>query len=121
VPLFNDRLEKEIDEWLYVMKYDDIPRPFRSKYMEQVAEKLSFLKMSPAEKEAYYYYLKKMYTDKDELQAAQARGNIEGKAEGRTEEKLDIAKKLLDRQMDIPNISAITGLSIKEIEQLTKE
>jgi hypothetical protein len=67
VPLFNGRLEREIDEWLYVMKYDDVPRPFHSKYMEQVAEKLSILKMTPQERAGYYHYLKKIYSDRDEL------------------------------------------------------
>ena len=28
VPLFNDRLEKEIDDWLHVMKYDEVPKHY---------------------------------------------------------------------------------------------
>ena len=30
VPLFNDRLEKEIDDWLHVMKYDEVPQNYHS-------------------------------------------------------------------------------------------
>jgi hypothetical protein len=82
IPVFNDRIEREIDEWLYVMKHDEIPQPFRSKYMKQVAEKLSILKMSPAERAGYYNYLKKIYSDRDELQAAQAKGKAEGLKQG---------------------------------------
>jgi hypothetical protein len=42
--------------------------------MVQVSEKLSILKMTP-------YYQKKLYSDRDELQAAEARGEARGKAE----------------------------------------
>ena len=45
VPLFNDRLEKEIDEWLHVMKYDEVPENYHSPYMEQVAAKLSMISL----------------------------------------------------------------------------
>jgi len=30
IPLFNDRLEKEIDDWLHVMKYDEVPKNYHS-------------------------------------------------------------------------------------------
>ena len=42
----------------------------------------------------------------------------EGKQEGRQEERVEIAKKLLHQNMDIIFISSITGLSEKEIELL---
>jgi predicted transposase/invertase (TIGR01784 family) len=82
VPLFNDRLEKEIDDWLYVMKHDEIPETFHSPYMEQVAEKLSILKMTPEERANYSHYQKKIYNDRDELQAAESRGIEKGREEG---------------------------------------
>ena len=42
----------------------------------------------------------------------------EGKQEGRQEERVEIAKKLLHQNMDIVFISSVTGLSEKEIELL---
>ncbi len=42
----------------------------------------------------------------------------EGKQEGRQEERVEIAKKLLHQNMDIVFISSITGLSEKEIKLL---
>ena len=73
IPLFNDRLEREIDDW-HVMKYDEVPPNYHSPYMAQVAEKLNILKMTPEERVNYSYYQKKLYNDRDELQAAEARG-----------------------------------------------
>jgi len=114
VPLFNDRLEKEIDDWLYIMKYDEVPNNYHSPYMAQVAEKLSILKMTPAERERYSYYQKKLYSDRDELQAAEARGEARGKAE----EKIEIAKAMLLDGDSAERVAKITGLPIVEIEQL---
>ena len=114
VPLFNDRLEKEIDDWLHVMKYDQVPKNYHSPYMKQVAEKLTILKMTPAERANYSYYQKKIYSDRDELQAAEARGKVKGKAEG----KAELIKTMIDRGNSIDIIAQITGLSEQEINEL---
>ena len=74
IPLFNDRSEKAIDDRLHVMKYDEVPPNYHSPYMAQVAEKLNILKLTPEERVNYSYYQKKLYNDRDELQAAEARG-----------------------------------------------
>jgi predicted transposase/invertase (TIGR01784 family) len=114
VPQFNDRLEKEIDDWLHVMKYDEVPKNYHSPYMAQVADKLSILKMTKDERNNYSYYQKVLYNDRDELQAAEARGEARGKNEG----KIEIAKNLLAQEIDVKTISVATSLSIAEIEKL---
>ena len=119
IPLFNDRLEKEIDDWLYVMKYDEIPDNYHSPYMAQVAEKLSILKMTPEERANYSYYQKKLYNDRDELQAAVSRGREEGKAEENIRVKIEIAKTMLYQAYSVSEISAITGLTPEEIAKLS--
>ena len=137
VPLFNDRLEKEIDEWLHVMKYDQVPQNYNSPYMAQVAEKLTILKMSAEERDNYSYYLKKVYSDRDEMQAAldkgrlegEAKGRLEGKLEGRLEgevvgeekSKLKIAARLLLKKVPVEEIAQITDLTISQIEALAKK
>ncbi|WP_342267893.1 Rpn family recombination-promoting nuclease/putative transposase [Candidatus Tisiphia endosymbiont of Empis tessellata] len=111
VPLFNDRLEKEIDDWLHVMKYDKVPPNYYSPYMSQVADKLNILKMIKEERANYSYYQKKLYNDRDELQAAEARGEAR--------EKIVIAKNLLKAGLSIDVIAESTGLSIEDIQKLT--
>ena len=54
VPSFDDKLEEEFDEWLYVMKHDEIPQPHKSSYMDLIAERLNYLKMSEAERKDTY-------------------------------------------------------------------
>lgn len=127
VPLFNDRLEKEIDDWLYVLKYDNVPETFHSPYMQKVADKLSILKMTQEERDGYTYYLKQLYTDRDQLRAAKAEGRAEGREEGRTEEKQKYEKEkeamaimLYQEGFDIQKISKMIGLSEEKIKSLVQ-
>ena len=48
-------------------------------------------------------------------------GFEEGKAEGRKDEKIEIAKSMLEDNIPIEIIAKFTKLSIEEIEQLKKE
>ena len=86
--------------------------------MVQVAEKLSILKMTPEERANYSYYQKKLYSDRDELAAAEARGIEKGIEKGKTEEKMEIARAMLLDGDAIEKISKITSLTVKEIEKL---
>ena len=122
VPLFNDRLEKEIDEWLYVLKYDNIPENFSSPYMQKVANRLAILKMSPEERNGYFNYMKKIYDDRDALQAATNmgifKGRIEGRAEGKIENQIETIMKMINFGMSLEEISNLLELSMAEIEGL---
>lgn len=120
IPGFNDRLEEEIDDWLYVMKHDKVPATFHSPYMSQVAEKLSILKMSKEERADYTYYMKKLYNDRDELQAAEIRGLEKGKAEGELKAKREIALKMIIKKLDDETIIDFSGLTSDELAQLKK-
>ena len=118
VPNFNDRLIEEIDDWLYVMKYDNVPETFHSPYMSQVAEKLSILKMSTDERAEYTYYLKKVYNDRDELQAAESRGLEKGKAEGEAKERRKVALKMLAKNKPDDEILEFSGITPDELAEL---
>ena len=130
VPQFNDRLVEEIDDWLYVMKHDKVPDTFHSPYMNQVAEKLSILKMSNQERSNYTYYLKKIYNDRDELKYAIEKGLAEGLAkglekglekglaEGELKAKREIALKMLILTIDDKTILECSGLTPDELSEL---
>ncbi len=126
VPLFNDRLEKEIDEWLHVMKYDEVPENYHSPYMEQVAAKLSILQMTKEERAEYSYYQKKLYNDRDELDAALSKGIAQGIEQGRAEGEAKgiekgiekIAINMLKENIDTKTITLVTGLTADDILKL---
>ena len=115
IPLFNDHLEREIDEWLHVMKYDEVPTSYHSPYMTQVAEKLSILKMTSEERANYSYYQKKLHNDRDELSAAEARGREEEQQKN-LEEKKEIVNRLIQKGMSIQEASELIGLSVDQIK-----
>lgn len=59
IPQFNDKVRKEIDEWLYMMKNEEVREDFKSPYMTRVAEKLDVLKMTIEARNEYFRYMKK--------------------------------------------------------------
>jgi len=95
--------------------------------------------LTPEERANYSYYQKKLYSDRDELQAAvnrgreegreegiqigeargEAKGKAEGKAEGERNKAFEIAKNLLSQGVDVKTISLATGLSPEEIAELS--
>jgi predicted transposase/invertase (TIGR01784 family) len=113
VPLFNNRLEKEIDDWLYVMKHDDVPKTFHSPYMQKVADKLSILKMTPEERNAYYAYMKQVYTDRDSLETMLTRGE--------QKKARKIAKRMIIDGMPLEKVAKITELGIETVQELAAE
>jgi len=110
VPMFDDVINSEIDEWLYVMKHSDIKQSFKYPYMAKVAERLAVIKMSAAERNEYIYYQKQSVHSQDILQAAETKGKAEGIQE--------IAKKMLIQNYPFSDISALTGLSNDELNEL---
>ena len=50
-----------------------------------------------------------------------AEAHEKGKLEGSEERALEIAKKCLEKNMNIDTITELTGLSIEEIDKLRKE
>lgn len=112
VPMFDDIINAEIDEWLYVMKHSDTKKDFKSPYMTKVAERLAVIKMSTAERNEYIHYQKQSVHSQDVLHAANAKG--------RAERNLEIAKNMLSKNYPISDVSTITGLSDDEIRLLQK-
>jgi hypothetical protein len=114
VPMFDDVINTEIDEWLYVMKHSEIKQGFKSPYMAKVAERLSVIKMSNEERNEYIYYQKQSVYSQDILNAARAEGEAKGEAEGIKKTALNMLKQELDNKL----ISSVTGLSLEEILKL---
>jgi predicted transposase/invertase (TIGR01784 family) len=137
IPLFNDRLEREIDDWLYVMKHDAVPENFHSPYMKKVADKLSILKMTPEERDSYYNYMKQVYIDRDELYAAAEKGRAEGeqiglekgeqigleKGEqiGGDKKAREFARKMIQKGYSLEEIYEMTELSPEIVAELARQ
>jgi len=114
VPMFDDVINSEMDEWLYVMKHSEIKQGFKSPYMAKVVERLSVIKMSSEERNEYIYYQKQSVHSQDILNAARAEGEAKGEAKGIKKTAINMLKQELDHKL----ISSVTGLSLEEILKL---
>ena len=56
-----------------------------------------------------------------EITDARQEGIKEGEARGKEENKIEIAKKLLNMKMSVNDIVEATGLSIEEVEKLKED
>ncbi len=137
VPLFNDVIRDELDEWLYVVKHSEVKKDFKSPYMKKVAKRLDILKMTPKEQIIYHAYMNKSYKERDYIVSAEEKGREQGMAkgieegrkngkqegiqEGEVTKSIKIAKKMLMKKNSIEKIHEITEVSIKEIERLQTE
>jgi predicted transposase/invertase (TIGR01784 family) len=110
VPMFDDVIHGEIDEWLYVMKHSDTKEGFKSPYMKKVAERLTVLKMNTDERNTYFYYLKEAVHSQDILTAAEAKGKVKGIEQS--------ALNMLKQKLDTKLITSVTGLSEDDILKL---
>jgi predicted transposase/invertase (TIGR01784 family) len=129
VPLFNDVIKDELDEWLYMMKHSEVKEDFKSPYMKKVADRLNILKMSPAERKEYTAYRNESLKERDYIVSAEEKGIEIGKAEGKAEgieigearlreEKNMIARAMLLDGDSVEKIARITGLSVEKINEL---
>ena len=76
-------------------------------------------KISKDEHERYLAELREKYI-RDQV-AVQEYGYIKGKEEGKEEEKIEIAKKMIENEIDFNIIAAITGVSKEKIMKLKDE
>jgi predicted transposase/invertase (TIGR01784 family) len=125
MPKFNktvDQLETRFDKWLYVLKnlnrLHKVPDKLHEKIFEKLFETAEIAKFTPEQVQSYEDSLKYYRDIKNSLDTAKEEGKIEGKIEGKFEEKQLIAKNLLNENVDINLISAVTGLTVEQISKL---
>jgi len=80
-------------------------------------------KMSLMEKWRYYHFHKNLYKEDERMREEYltTEAHEKGKAEGKAVEKIEIAKKLINRNRPIEEIAEDTGLSYEELERLRKQ
>ena len=144
---FEEIIGSPIDEWIYMFKNSEIKDNFKSKGMNSVKERLSYIKMTPQERRRYDNYLINLARELNIIETAEQDGYI--KAMKETQEKLEkalqekkkaiqreekaqrerekaqeqvysLVKLLLSMNTPIEIISEKTKLSIEAIEKIKK-
>ena len=86
----------------------------KNEEIEKAKKELEKLAMNPEDRELYELRLKAI---RDEMNIRYS-GYVDGKAEGKNERNIEIAKKMLKKCMKIEDIIELTGLSQEEIAKL---
>jgi len=117
MPKFNkseNELESHFEKWLYVLKnlhkLTNRPAKLQEKIFSQLFEQAEIAQFDDKEYEAYEESLKEYRDLKNSLDTAFDDGKIE--------EKLETARRGLEKKYPIEMIADMTGLSIEEIEKL---
>jgi predicted transposase/invertase (TIGR01784 family) len=121
MPKFNKKiedLETRFDKWLFVLKnlhkLDRVPEKLKESIFLQLFETAEISKFSQQEYQEYENSLKYYRDIKNSLDTAKVEGIIEGIEKG----KIEIAKNMISKGIEISLISEITGLTEKEINEL---
>ncbi len=118
IPLFDDIIRKELDEWLYFAKHSEVRDDFKSPSMKKLAERLNILKMTDKERSIYNHYVSKSLKARDYIISAETKGRKEGREEGREEEKIALAKEMFLNNEPMEKIIKYTKLTKEQIEKL---
>ncbi len=141
-----DKRDKEcvsmMDKWMFALKHvgtlDRLPEDLRIKAFERLFEACEIAKFDPDTKLKYehdmmtekdYYSILNTYRDEGKaegvkegfergIEKGRAEGEIKGREEGILEEKIKIAKALLQMGMSMDTIMQATGLSTERIRSL---
>ena len=119
-----DELETDLDKWLYLLKNMSnlLERPERLR--DRIFTKLfDVAELAQLDDEDRTNYIKAMNTERDtynQIEYARETGREEGRAEGVKQNSFDIAKRMLEKGIDIETISELTGLTEKEISELNR-
>jgi predicted transposase/invertase (TIGR01784 family) len=112
VERFQDVIKSDLDEWIYMLKHSALRSDFKSKNIDRARDKLMLLKMSREERKRYENYIEDIVVENDVIETAR----VQALERGRTEEKLEIAQKMLAQGMDIKTIANLTDLSVEVIK-----
>jgi len=82
VERFQDIIERDMDEWIYMLKHSSVRDDFCSYKIDRAREKLALLKMSPEERKRYEHYVHALVSEKDVIETAKQEGLQEGMEKG---------------------------------------
>jgi predicted transposase/invertase (TIGR01784 family) len=118
------KVKNALDMWLAYLTRNDLliadnlPKELNDPNLKKAINVLSVMNFTPEEREAYEDHLKWLRIEANTIRNYEQRGEIRGKAEGRVERNIEIAKKMLSKNHSISDISDLTGLSPEEISKL---
>lgn len=106
------RISNKLEEWLTFISFENMEelKMIENENVKKAEEELEYLSGDEAERRIAYLRETAEIDRKFAMTAARDQGRAEG--------KIDVAKKMLEKNMDISLIIEVTGLTKEEIEKL---
>ncbi len=127
---FNEVAKDTLDEWIYFLKKSQIKDEFTAQGLAEAKENLLVDSLSEAERANYLRFMENRRYEISLIESSRSEGRLEGLEEGmekgiqegmeqgKQQEKVNIARILKQQGTDLDTITAATGLTRAEIEQL---
>lgn len=116
---FNDVAKDTLDQWIYFLKNEEVKDNFKAKGLVQAKEVLDYLKYSEEERLEYESYKESLHYQASMYESTYVIGILKGEKKGKMEEKMAIAKKMLQKNIEIAIIAEVTGLTAQEVESIS--
>jgi len=123
---FNEVAKDTLDEWIYFLKKSQIKDEFTAQGLAEAKENLLVDSLSEAERANYLRFMENRRYEISLIESSRSEGRLEGLEEGlkegmeqgKQQEKVNIARLLKQQGTDLDTITAATGLTREEIEEL---
>ncbi|HRK81407.1 MAG TPA: Rpn family recombination-promoting nuclease/putative transposase [Saprospiraceae bacterium] len=114
---FDDVAKDTLDEWIYYLKNNRLPEHFTAPGLEKAEKILNYYDMNAEAKALYDAHIKARRISYDVLETAR----MEGREEGREEERLYLVLNAYKQGIAIPVIALIAAISEEEVAQILGE
>ena len=139
---FNHWSKAPLEQWIYFLNTGEIPDDATAPGLKEARQRLKLGELGKDELKAYYRHLDNVVILRDNINTERAEGRLEGRAEGRlegreegriegraegreegraegrAEEKRALARGFKAAGTPVEVIAQVTGLAVKEIEEL---
>ncbi|MGB0838842.1 MAG: Rpn family recombination-promoting nuclease/putative transposase, partial [Chitinophagales bacterium] len=83
VERYQDVVDRAIDEWVYMLKNNEVKAEFKSKHIDKAKDKLKEMNMTETEYKSYQRFLENLAIEKDQIDTAKEEGEKIGFEKGR--------------------------------------
>ncbi|MDC0864786.1 Rpn family recombination-promoting nuclease/putative transposase [Rickettsiaceae bacterium] len=115
------KVKSSLDMWTTfltrndLLKADHLPKELNDQNLKKAISVLEVMNFSEDEREAYEDHLKWLRIETNTLKKMRA----EGKAEGKAERDIEIAKSMISKNYPLSDISALTGICLSDLQKLS--